>query len=103
MATSSKALILKVTTTDGSETTHNYPLSTNKEESRQVVDDVFKRLRVAIDHEALTLVLKMPVAIYNWSNVTSVRIEGPETIEEEINNRALGFKLADDAEAKPPV
>lgn len=96
MATLSKALILKVTTTDGCETTHNYPLSTNKEEANQVVNDVFKRLRVAIFNETHTLILRMPVAIYNWSNVTSVHIEGPETIEEEINNRALGFKLDDD-------
>ena len=84
-------MILTVTTTIGSETSHEYSLPNDPVEASHVIIPLAKTLQTSMS-KRIPLTLENPLVAYHGHHIVRVSItyDGPEDVKEEVE-RHIGF------------
>ena len=95
MATPTNSLIVTVTTSDGSETVHTYPIPPDAQEMASFLDELTKEAVGAVSDPMRAVPFYYPTVLYRAAHIIKIQIEarGSADLVAQVQERAIGFRL----------
>ena len=94
MIQSNVRMLVKVSTTDGKETVHQYPLPGDQNARNAIIDDVLQRTN-RFQYRNGIIPLQNPVTVYNITKVVKIEWEvvGSSTEAAQVEERIVGLNI----------